>query len=133
MDFYETPGNSDWLLPNRLYEGSVYGAVPIALASVESGRWLTRHGCDVLLNEPLNETLPALFRGMDAAAFSKARHKIREIARADLVEDDAEIAGGFAAVLAQINSARKGDQPAPDNRHAPGRFERPPRYSGTAA
>ena len=136
MDFYETPGNSEWLLPNRLYEGSIYGAVPIALASVESGRWLARHGCDILLNEPLEETLPGLFRGMGAAAYLEARRKLSGIARADLVEDDADIAGGFASVLAEINSRRNGDRPATDNQPAPlsgGRFGKPPRYSGTAA
>ena len=30
LDFYEAGGNSDWLLPNRLYEGGVHG--PVALA-----------------------------------------------------------------------------------------------------
>jgi succinoglycan biosynthesis protein ExoL len=133
MDFYETPGNSDWLLPNRLYEGSVYGSVPIALASVESGRWLARHGCDVLLNEPLTEALPALFRCMDATAYMEARHKIRGIALVDLVEDDADVDSGFAAVLAQIDSARNGGRPAADSHYAGDQFERRPGYSETVA
>ena len=34
IDFYEAGANSDWLLPNRLYEGGAHGAVPIALAGV---------------------------------------------------------------------------------------------------
>jgi succinoglycan biosynthesis protein ExoL len=109
MDFYETPGNSDWLLPNRLYEGSVYGAVPIALASVESGRWLARHGCDFLLNEPLPDTLPALFRGMDTAAYRQARQRVGAIARADLVEDDADISGGLTAALMQLGRGQTGE------------------------
>jgi hypothetical protein len=65
-----------------------------------------------------------------------ARRKLSGIAQADLVEDDADVAGGFAAVLAEINSGRNGDRPAADNQHTPlsvGRFEKPPRYSGTAA
>ena len=136
MDFYETPGNSDWLLPNRLYEGSIYGAVPIALASVESGRWLARHGYDILLNEPLEETLPTAFRGLGAATYLEARRKLGGIAQADLVQDDTDVTGGFAAVLAELNSGRNGDLSAPGNRRAKlsaGRFEEPPRYSGTAA
>src|SRR6185312_12560894 len=40
VDFYEAGLNSDWLLPNRLYEGTLYGAVPLVLDSVETGRWL---------------------------------------------------------------------------------------------
>ena len=40
IDYYEAGANPDWLLPNRLYEGSLRGAVPIALARTETGRWL---------------------------------------------------------------------------------------------
>src|SRR5205085_9534876 len=32
VDFMEAGQNSDWLLPNRIYESGRYGAVPIALA-----------------------------------------------------------------------------------------------------
>ena len=49
MDFYEADANSEWLLPNRLYEGSLHGAVPLACASVETGRWLAAQNCGVLL------------------------------------------------------------------------------------
>ena len=31
IDFFEEGLNSSWLLPNRLYEGCRYGAVPIAM------------------------------------------------------------------------------------------------------
>ncbi len=35
IDRYEAGGNSDWLLPNRLYEGGLYGAVPVAASATE--------------------------------------------------------------------------------------------------
>ena len=31
IDFYEEGQNSQWLLPNRLYEGCRFGAVPVAM------------------------------------------------------------------------------------------------------
>jgi hypothetical protein len=49
IDFMEEGVNSSWLLPNRVYEASRYGAVPIALASVQAGRFLARHGIGVRL------------------------------------------------------------------------------------
>jgi len=49
IDYFEEGLNSSWLLPNRLYEGAVYGAPPVALAQVETGRWLARHGVGVTL------------------------------------------------------------------------------------
>ncbi|NQX93395.1 MAG: hypothetical protein HRT64_00445 [Erythrobacter sp.] len=43
IDWFEEGLNSSWLLPNRIYEAIAHGAVPIALANVEVGRWLERH------------------------------------------------------------------------------------------
>ncbi len=49
VDFFEAGANSRWLLPNRLYESALHGAVPIAEASVETGRWLARRQVGLLL------------------------------------------------------------------------------------
>jgi hypothetical protein len=50
IDYFEEGANSSWLLPNRLYEGGFYDAVPIALAGTETGRFLKRLGLGVLLD-----------------------------------------------------------------------------------
>ncbi|OYX61914.1 MAG: hypothetical protein B7Y89_11550 [Novosphingobium sp. 32-60-15] len=55
IDFFEEGLNSSWLLPNRIYEAMAYGAVPIALRSVETGRWLERHQSGVTLDDELKE------------------------------------------------------------------------------
>jgi succinoglycan biosynthesis protein ExoL len=49
VDRFEAGQNSDWLLPNRLYEGGAFGAVPIALAGTETARFLERHGLGLTL------------------------------------------------------------------------------------
>ncbi|MDR3536957.1 MAG: glycosyl transferase family 1 [Acetobacteraceae bacterium] len=49
IDFYEAGSNSDWLLPNRLYEAGLFGAVPIACQDVATGAWLAEQGVGVLL------------------------------------------------------------------------------------
>lgn len=41
IDFFEEGLNSSWLLPNRLYEGGLHGAVPIAMDGTETGRFLS--------------------------------------------------------------------------------------------
>lgn len=78
VDYFEQGGNSDWLLPNRLYEGLYHGAVPIAAAGVETARWLDAHKVGVVLAEPLAETLPA-FLAQEAGAHYAA---LREAAAA---------------------------------------------------
>ncbi len=67
IDYFEAGGNSDWLLPNRLYEGLYHQAVPLAVAGGETARWLEVHKVGVVLAEPLAETLES-FLGNEAAA-----------------------------------------------------------------
>ena len=86
IDYYEAGANSDWLLPNRLYEGSLHGAVPITLARTETGRWLAGRQAGVLLQEPLETALPAYFAGLDGAGHAAAA-AVAAIPRGDLVED----------------------------------------------
>ncbi|MDB5642328.1 MAG: succinoglycan biosynthesis protein [Hyphomicrobiales bacterium] len=59
IDFYEEGQNSEWLLPNRLYEGCSFGSVPIAMKQVETGHWLAERGLGVLL-DTLDDLAPAL-------------------------------------------------------------------------
>ena len=51
IDHFEEGANSRWLLPNRIYEGGVYHAVPVALATTETSRWLRRIGIGVHLED----------------------------------------------------------------------------------
>jgi succinoglycan biosynthesis protein ExoL len=72
IDFYEEGANSSWLLPNRLYEGALYGAVPIALSSVETGRWLAQHGVGWLVDTPLEESVGGLLQSMTQARYRQS-------------------------------------------------------------
>ena len=66
VDFYEEGGNSSLLLPNRLYEGGLFNAVPIALKSVTTGHFLDRLKIGVTLDEPLHKSLPLFFDTLTA-------------------------------------------------------------------
>lgn len=56
-DFMEAGANSEWLLPNRIYEGGYFGVPPIAPASTQTAKWIEGHGIGLTLREPLEETL----------------------------------------------------------------------------
>jgi succinoglycan biosynthesis protein ExoL len=73
VDYYEAGGNSDWLLPNRLYESLCFGAPPIAAAGVETARWLERHGVGVVLDAPLERTLGDFLEALDADKYRALR------------------------------------------------------------
>lgn len=64
IDFFEEGLNSEWLLPNRLYEGALHGAVPIALSSTETGRYLSQLHLGLLVQDAEPQTLKACFQGL---------------------------------------------------------------------
>ena len=84
IDYFEEGLNSSWLLPNRLYEGSFHGSVPIALRSVETGAWLLRRDAGILVDDPTRD-LPGLFATLDNEGYEAERAKVVHIPIGDLV------------------------------------------------
>ncbi|MGX9575815.1 glycosyl transferase family 1 [Mesorhizobium sp. f-mel] len=76
IDFFEQGLNSEWLLPNRLYEGCRFGAVPISMANTETGRFLDGQGIGVLLPQATPEALEAALGDMDEHRFGKLRARV---------------------------------------------------------
>lgn len=71
IDYMEEGLNSAWLLPNRLYEASGHGAVPIALKAVQTGRWLDARGLGLTLDDP--SQLEAALQAMTVEAYGRLR------------------------------------------------------------
>ncbi|MCA8904635.1 MAG: hypothetical protein R3C00_03460 [Hyphomonas sp.] len=63
-DFMEAGYNSVWLLPNRIYEGGYYTTPSIAPAGTQTAAWLKDHDAGIVIDEPLEETLPELVRSL---------------------------------------------------------------------
>lgn len=82
IDFFEEGLNSQWLLPNRLYEGCLNGAIPIALAGTETAAFIERLGIGVVVPDIAQETLVALFEGMTP-------ERTRQLATAVAAQDQA--------------------------------------------
>ena len=74
-DYFEQGGNSDWLLPNRLYEGLAHGAVPLATDGVEAARWLKDHDVGVVLDEPVETSLPGFMNALNDETYTSLRVK----------------------------------------------------------
>jgi succinoglycan biosynthesis protein ExoL len=99
-DFHDAGANSKWLLPNRLDEGGYYGAPPVAPADGETGRWIEAHGFGFTLAEPLEETLPALVRNLDAQKIAQARERLLAAPMSVFVQPKDELQGVIDAALA---------------------------------
>ena len=72
-DYYEEGANSDWLLPNRLYESGAHHTVALAQEASETGRWLAARGQGVVLASPLERSLPAFMESLTASRFAGLR------------------------------------------------------------
>lgn len=104
IDLYDAGGNSDWLLMNRLYEGGLYGVVPIALASVATGRWLQRRGIGLLLEagQPIEAALDAALARLDASSYGAARAAVAARPLSDFVHDAQDTAALVAALRGRM-------------------------------
>ncbi|MEO5757922.1 MAG: glycosyl transferase family 1 [Mesorhizobium sp.] len=76
IDFFEAGQNSEWLLPNRLYEGGRFGAVPISMGNTETGRFLNQQDIGILLPEASPQALEAALDNMDEHRFAKLKARV---------------------------------------------------------
>jgi succinoglycan biosynthesis protein ExoL len=76
IDFFEAGQNSEWLLPNRLYEGCRFGAVPISMAGTETGKFLKRQDIGVLLSEATPEEMEAMLSRMDQDRYRGLKSRV---------------------------------------------------------
>ena len=79
IDFYEAGGNSDWLLPNRLYESLAFGAAPIALAGTETALWLGAHRVGKVLDAPIEKNLGPFLADMTSDTYRSLRGAVLQL------------------------------------------------------
>ena len=77
IDQFEKGLNSSWLLPNRLYEGCAYGAIPIAQCHVETGRYLQQLGIGVMMDDAA--LLAAFFQALTVQQYESLRNAVSAI------------------------------------------------------
>ncbi|TIX87911.1 glycosyl transferase family 1 [Rhizobium sp. P44RR-XXIV] len=93
IDFFEEGLNSSWLLPNRLYEGGLYGTVPIAMDGTETGRFLASRKIGLTLDNADASHLVALFDGMDEQRYLAAFDAVAAQDRKQWMIDRADCQG----------------------------------------
>ncbi|MFS8046209.1 glycosyl transferase family 1 [Rhizobium sp. BR 314] len=93
IDFFEEGLNSSWLLPNRLYEGGLYGAVPIAVDGTETARFLTTRRIGLALEKPDADHLVALLGAMDEQHYLAAFNAVAAQDRKQWMIDRADCQG----------------------------------------
>jgi succinoglycan biosynthesis protein ExoL len=90
VDFYEAGANSEWLLPNRLYEGGAYGAVAIARAGTATGAWLARHDAGLRLTGDGTQALYGAFAALTPHRYADLRAAWARIPASAFVHEAAD-------------------------------------------
>lgn len=65
QDLWQRGANSDWLLPNRIYEASWFGCPSIAVADTETGRKVAADGLGFTIENPSADALIDLIERLD--------------------------------------------------------------------
>lgn len=83
QDLWQRGANSDWLLPNRIYEASWFGCPSIAVADTETGRRVTADRLGIAIPTPSADDLVQALRGL-------SRDQIAALSQAILAKPDEE-------------------------------------------
>ncbi|MEZ2128512.1 MULTISPECIES: glycosyltransferase [unclassified Sinorhizobium] len=112
IDFFEEGQNSGWLLPNRLYEGCLHGAVPIAFEGTETARFLAGKKIGLAVQKADAEHLAAVLGSLDENRYLDAFAAVAAHDREHWITDRADCRT-LVQRLAAI--ARQGPKTAPSH------------------
>ncbi len=87
IDYLDAGSNSDWLLPNRLYEGGLFNAISIARDGTATGDKVARDGLGVALKEPIDESLSSWLWAMEDGQFELLAEAARRAPRTLFVDE----------------------------------------------
>ena len=103
QDLWQSGANSDWLLPNRLYEAGYFGCPVIAVAGTETAAWVARHGTGWVIDAARPEALLSLLARLDATTiFERKRHILT--LPASLFATDGADAAAMVAPLSRMET-----------------------------
>lgn len=102
IDMFEEGLNSSWLLPNRLYEGGLYDAVPLAAHDVETSRFIEQLGIGFTLGEPKAEALSSFLRELTPEQYEILYRSSARVPRTAWRIGQAECAALVSALQAPV-------------------------------
>ena len=100
FDFLDWEGNSQLLLPYRLYQGGYYGAVPLVAAGVEMAEHVDRLGVGHAFEAPYVEPLARFLEQLSWDDYAAERGKIMEIRRDAFLEDGRDVRSLLSTIAA---------------------------------
>lgn len=98
QDLWQAGSNSDWLLPNRIYEASWAGCPCIAVAGTETGRRISDDALGWTIEKPDAAEVLALFDRLDMTEITARRRDLLNRPETDFVQSPQDL----TAVLQEL-------------------------------
>ncbi len=73
IDYTDEGANSDWLLPNRLYEGGYFDVVALARKETTTGRMILEHQLGIAFPDPIERSVSDFIRNLEIASYEAQR------------------------------------------------------------
>ncbi|MFT3731418.1 MAG: glucosyl transferase [Hyphomicrobium sp.] len=86
VDFSASGANSDWLIPNRLYEGGLHGIPALARMDTATGNIVANDGRGWALAEPFEDSLEAFFATLNLTDYDAMAEQVRSKPRSAFVD-----------------------------------------------
>jgi succinoglycan biosynthesis protein ExoL len=99
QDLWQAGANSEWLLPNRIYEASWFGRPSVAVAGTETGRRIVADGLGFVVPAAEPEALVALLRRLTPPAVEARAAALLARSDGDFRLTAAEVTAALAPVL----------------------------------
>jgi succinoglycan biosynthesis protein ExoL len=107
VDYTDAGFNSDWLIPNRIYEGGFHGAVMLARSGAATGDLVEKLGLGWTFQEPLADGVVAFLEQLAPDAYEAARSRVEATPRSCFV-DEKDTAGLLARTGVSIPRQSRG-------------------------
>ena len=104
QDLWQSGANSDWLLPNRIYEASFFGCPSIALSGTETGRRVAGDGLGFTVGAADADALVYLIATLDVTRIREASERLLVRPDSDFRLTPQELAKALAPVLSPPNT-----------------------------
>jgi succinoglycan biosynthesis protein ExoL len=104
IDYTDAGSNSDWLLPNRVYEGGFFGVPAFARAETATGRFVDEHALGHALPEPIEEAVCDLLGSLTQVEYAAFRRELLD-RPASLFVDDGQVASLLSRLVVQEEPA----------------------------
>jgi succinoglycan biosynthesis protein ExoL len=104
VDFSASGANSDWLIPNRLYEGGLYGVPAIARRSTATGQIVEEDGRGWCFDEPFESNLANFLLALDYSSYANMREALCKKDRSAFVD-----VSDTAALVSKLSALAHGE------------------------